>query len=87
MDSTFNWKLEQTLLEKVINLASQRGQSPESIVSEAVKLYLETQLLETVDNPVSDPLIGLFAGTPDLATNSEDILQQEITEKSGWTWK
>lgn len=87
MDSTFNWKLEQTLLEKVINLASQRGQSPESIVSEAVRLYLETQLLETVDNTVSDPLIGLFAGTPDLATNSEDILQQEMTEKSGWTWK
>ncbi|QSJ14365.1 hypothetical protein JYQ62_20835 [Nostoc sp. UHCC 0702] len=87
MDSTFNWKLEQTLLEKVINLATQRGQSPESIVSEAVRLYLETQLLETVDNSASDPLIGLFAGTPDLATNSEDILQQEITEKSGWTWK
>ncbi|HYX13500.1 MAG TPA: hypothetical protein VE944_03865 [Nostoc sp.] len=87
MDSTFNWKLEQTLLEKVINLASQRGQSPESIVSEAVRLYLETQLLETVDNAASDPLIGLFAGTHDLATNSEDILQQEITEKSGWTWK
>ncbi len=87
MDSTFNWKLEQTLLEKVINLASQRGQSPESIISEAVRLYLETQLLETVDNAVSDTLIGLFAGTPNLATNSEDILQQEITEKSGWTWK
>jgi hypothetical protein len=34
-----------------------------------------------------DPLIGLFAGSPDLATKSEEILQQEITEKSGWTWK
>ena len=87
MDSTFNWKPEQTLLEKVINLASQRGESPESIVSEAVRLYLEIQLLEPADNDVSDPLIGLFAGAPDLATNSEDILQQEITEKSGWTWK
>ena len=87
MDSTFNWKPEQTLLKKVINLASQRGESAESIVSEAVRLYLETQLLEPVDNDESDPLIGLFAGTPDCATNSEDILQQEITEKSGWTWK
>lgn len=87
MDSTFNWKPEQTLLKKVINLATERGQSPESIISEAVKLYLETQLLETVDNAVSDPLIGLFAATPDLAINSEDILQQEITKKSGWTWK
>lgn len=35
----------------------------------------------------SDPLVGLFAGSTDLATRSEDILQQEITEKSGWTWK
>ena len=35
----------------------------------------------------SDPLVGLFAGATDLATYSEDILQQEITEKSGWTWK
>ncbi|AFY35073.1 hypothetical protein [Calothrix sp. PCC 7507] len=87
MDSTFNWKPEQNLLEKVINLASQRGQSPESIISEAVRLYLENQLLEPVDHDVSDPLIGLFAATPDLAIKSEDILQYEITEKSGWTWK
>ncbi len=35
----------------------------------------------------SDPLVGLFADATDLATNSEAILQQEITGKSGWTWK
>lgn len=87
MDSTFNWNPEHTLLEKVRNLAIQRGQSPESIISEAVRLYIETQLLETVDDAVSDPLIGLFAATPDLAIKSEDILQNEVTEKSGWTWK
>ncbi|MGI2904190.1 hypothetical protein [Tolypothrix sp. VBCCA 56010] len=87
MDSTFNWNPEQTLLEKVRNLAIKRGQSPESIISEAVRLYIETQLLETVDDDVSDPLIGLFAATPDLAIKSEDILQNEVTEKSGWTSK
>ncbi len=32
----------------------------------------------------ADPLVGLFCGSPDLATKSEEILQQEITEKSGW---
>jgi predicted transcriptional regulator len=85
--STFNWNPEQTLLEKLINLASNRGQSPESIISEAVRSYLEIQSLETVNDAVSDPLIGLFAATPDLAINSEDILQNEVTEKSGWTWK
>lgn len=87
MKSTFNWNPEPTLVENLINLASKRGQSPESIISEAVRLYLETQSRETVNDAVSDPLIGLFAATPDLATNSEDILQNEVTEKSGWTWK
>lgn len=87
MNSTFNWNPEKTLWEKVIHLASERGQSPESIISEAVRLYVETQLVEPVNNDVSDPLIGLFSATPDLAINLEDILQDEISEKSGWTWK
>ena len=82
----FEWKPEQTLLEKVTTLAHQRSQSPESIVTEAVRLYLQTQSLEPVDT-VPDPLIGLFEAQADLATKSEDILQAEITEKSGWTWK
>ncbi len=38
-------------------------------------------------NSEDDPLIGLFAGSPDLATNSEEILQEEIKDKSGWTYK
>lgn len=87
MNSTFNWNPEQTLWEKVINLASQRGQSPESIISEAVRLYVETQSLEPVNDDVSDPLIGLFSANPDLAIKSEDILHNDVSEKSGWTWK
>jgi len=35
----------------------------------------------------SDPLVGLFAGSPNLAMQSEEILAAEITAKSGWTWK
>ncbi|MFM6276766.1 MAG: hypothetical protein ACKN9K_00440, partial [Dolichospermum sp.] len=70
-----------------VEVEVKRGQSPESIISEAVKSYLENQLLETVNDGVSDPLIGLFAATPNLAINSEDILKNEVTEKSGWTWK
>ena len=34
-----------------------------------------------------DPIVGLFAGEPDLAEKSEEILAQEITNTSGWTWK
>ena len=35
----------------------------------------------------TDHLIGLFEAEADLATNSETILQQEINEVSGWSWK
>ncbi|MGA9379825.1 MAG: hypothetical protein WBV73_13765 [Phormidium sp.] len=59
------------LLEDLAALVRQRVRSDRQQVSELT----------------SDPLVGLFAGSIDLATKSEDILQQEITEKSGWTWK
>lgn len=39
------------------------------------------------DSAKTDPLIGLFSGSPTLATNAEDILQQNATPDSGWTWK
>jgi len=86
VESTFTWKPEPTVLEKLTNLAHQRNQSPESIIAEAVNQYIVIQSSAPTQFD-SDPLIGLFAGSPDLATKSEDILQQEITEKSGWTWK
>lgn len=38
-------------------------------------------------NQGNDPLIGLFAGSPTLATEAEDILETEIQAESGWTWK
>ena len=34
-----------------------------------------------------DPLIGLFSGSVDLATRSKEILEQEISSGSGFTWK
>jgi uncharacterized protein (DUF1778 family) len=43
MDLTINWKPEQNLLQKLIDLADQTGQSPEIIINEAVKQYLENQ--------------------------------------------
>lgn len=86
MEQTFNWKPEQSLLEKVITLANQKGQSPEAIITEAVRQYIATAAA-TVQRTTDDPLIGLFAGSPDLATQSENILQQEIIQNSGWTWK
>ena len=50
-----------------------------------VPLNIEQGNLNT--NSENEPLIGLFAGSPDLATNSEEILQEEVRDKSGWTHK
>ncbi|WP_211167733.1 hypothetical protein [Pseudanabaena yagii] len=42
---------------------------------------------QTAQAVKEDPLIGLFAGSPNLATQSEEILNQNIQTNSGWTWK
>lgn len=85
MEQTFSWQPEQSILEKLTALARQQGQSPEAIITEAVRQYLAAATVERTTD--SDPLVGLFASSPDLATQSENILQQEITQESGWTWK
>ena len=85
MEQTFSWQPEQSVLEKLTALARQQGQSPEAVITEAVRQYLAAATVERTTD--SDPLVGLFASSPDLATQSENILQQEITQESGWTWK
>lgn len=52
MDSAFNWKPEQTLLQKLSDLARQTGQAPEIIVTEAVKLYVEKQLEKSMTEEI-----------------------------------
>jgi hypothetical protein len=82
----FDWEPNKRLLDRLTTVARQRGESPESLVTEAVSLFLDTGWPELYE-PGPDPLVGLFAGSSDLATRAEEILEQEITEKSGWTWK
>ena len=63
-------------------------QTPELAVGEMVEVFIVPSTSENdQDKNESDPPIGLFRGSPDLATQSEKILQQEIKENSGWTWK
>ena len=35
----------------------------------------------------ADPLVGFFSSSPNLAEESEQILEAEIDQKSVWTWK
>jgi hypothetical protein len=42
--ATLNWKPEQNLLKKLNELVQQQGQSPEDIITQAVTLYLKSQM-------------------------------------------
>lgn len=63
-------------------------QLPDQFAKQEVEIVLVDQTVEE-QKPfsVDDPLIGLFSGSPDLATQAEEILQAEINPASGWTWK
>jgi hypothetical protein len=56
-----------------------------------IEILLVYQSIEKANPPepteAQDPLIGLFSGNSDLGEQSEEILQQDIHNKSGWTWK
>lgn len=86
--SALNWTPDPQLVEQLMDLAQKREQSVSTLLTEAIVTYLKAQ---KVSEPApstleADPLIGLFAGSPELATQAETILQQEITP-SGWAWK
>ncbi|MGD1705145.1 hypothetical protein [Dapis sp. BLCC M229] len=78
-----NLSLEEKiwLMEKIV--AQMKNQTKSTNYQSQVDL--ESRYENT--NLETEPLIGLFAASPDLATNSEEILQGEIREKSGGSYK
>ncbi|TRU84146.1 MAG: hypothetical protein EWV76_05765 [Microcystis novacekii Mn_MB_F_20050700_S1] len=86
LDITLNWKPNPDTLAKLLTLADQQHKPLEALLDEAIRQYIQLQQQE----PLSineDPIVGLYSGSPDLATNAEDILAAEIRPKSGWTTK
>jgi predicted transcriptional regulator len=79
MTKIINWQPENTLNQKNIKLAEILGRSPETIIDEAINEYIEKN--EEKTEIKKDPLIGLCAGKPELSTQSEEILAQEIKPK------
>ena len=53
----------------------------------AQKLHVASNAVAVQSEPAEDPLIGLFDGSPDLATRSEEIPAKEVQSASGFTWK
>jgi len=66
-------------LSDQIRLASQ--------LMQLVVQKLQSPTESSPPEPSEDPLIGLFSGSSDLATQSEEILSKEISFTSGFTWK
>jgi hypothetical protein len=52
---------------------------------ELILIYQPTQIPSTA--PETDALIGLFVGSQNLATDAEQILEENIQPRTGWTWK
>jgi hypothetical protein len=82
--------MQQSELEQVRYLTNAAGQPTDVVVPIAVWEMLVAGGSKVVDEPVAiedDPLVGMFAGAPDLAEQSEEILAQEMRSQSGWSWK
>lgn len=67
-----------------------RVQLPSQLANQEIEIVLVYQPVESdAEEPTlnQDPLIGLFAGSSNLADQAEAILERDIETTSGWTWK
>ncbi|MEL6780480.1 MAG: hypothetical protein AAFO06_24890 [Cyanobacteria bacterium J06597_16] len=39
------------------------------------------------NSDTEDSIVGMIDGHPDLASNAESILREEIQPESGWSWR
>jgi hypothetical protein len=63
-------------------------QLPAEVADQDLELILIYQPTQTPSAaPETDALIGLFAGSQNLATEAEKILEENIQPQTGLTWK
>ena len=74
----FNAAQELTLADQ-LQLARQ--------IMQSVLQNVQPPHREKVEDLANDPIVGLFLGSPDLASRSTEILAQEISSTSGLSWK
>jgi hypothetical protein len=79
-------------IQELLNAAQQLSLHDQiRLVSQLMQLVVQEIQPMSADtrsaNQTEDPLIGLFSGSPELATQSEDILHQELNLTSGFSWK
>lgn len=80
LDITLNWKPDPSVLTKLIELASQQQKPLKILLDEAIQQYFQVHDKEilAVDDD-DDPIVGFYSGSPDLASNAENIFMlQEL---------
>jgi hypothetical protein len=89
LEITLNWKPDPATLTQLMQVALQEQKSLETLLDEAIQQYLQTNLTPPTEptEPIEDPLIGLYRGSPHLSTQAKQILQTEVQSASGLTWK
>ncbi|MGF1600737.1 MAG: hypothetical protein ACFCU8_01745 [Thermosynechococcaceae cyanobacterium] len=68
-----------------LSLPEQMRLASELMQAAAQKLQASSVSESSQPEQVKDPLIGLFDGSPDLATRSEEILAQAVQSASVFT--
>ncbi len=82
-------------VQELLKAAQQLSVSEQIQLADEIKRLAEQRLYPATESDstlseasvAEDPIVGLFAGSPDLATHAKDILAQEVTSTSGFTWK
>ena len=81
-------ELKQILLLAILDMPQAIANLPlSSLVSLQQEVKNDMARNEKVVSIQEDPLVGLFSGSPNLAEWSEEILEQEIHDNAGWSWK
>ncbi|WP_245555361.1 hypothetical protein [Baaleninema simplex] len=81
-----NWKPRPETLNQLMQVSLEQQKTLESLLEEAIEQYLQTYR-PSVPQTDTDPLIGLYEGSPETSSCAEEILETEISEKSGLSWK
>ena len=72
LDITLNWKPDPNVLTKLIALSNQQQKPLETLLDEAVQQYFQLYGEDPL-NVEDDPIVGFYAGSPNLASDAEEI--------------
>ncbi len=76
MATPFIWNAEPSLLEELMNLASQQGHPPDTIITQAVITYLKAQQHQPAKTPSrGQTLIQLMRGKATANLSTDTVIQ------------